>query len=388
MNGRPVFFAADAPFDVFVDAAWDGADPLFMLALQDWDEKRFYELLFHEGFHTRQLVDPALKGNWENPALQSFFPIDHAEFYALGHLEQIILAEALRSTAPEDMIDRVARYRTVARHRRALLDPEMAACERGSEFHEGIATYVGLQGVEVLTGCSIAGEALRERLDQVFLDPAGWRNRGYGVGGTLAFLLDRIDPDWKRRVRSGSTLGGLVDEWIPVDGRWSLAEILEYYGYEGHRNEFAIRVDENRAGLAGLVREITGKDHVEIGIPAGWPKIGMNYNPKGIIRVSDRTILHRGFLKVFRDPRLFLSMNGRGALTELADRDLFRVRNILFAWPSSPRILWNGEEIPDVPSDGIFEEMRLEADGLILDLRDGVVRSRREHGRRITSIRF
>ena len=383
INGFPVYYQSQGPFGAFSVLAWDSIHPIYLLALDERNEFDFYNVLYHEGFHTFQSTDPILKGNWGNPVDQPFFPINNAEFYSLGSLEQQILKKALTVEDTGMLRHLLSDYLVVVKYRQKMLTPKALAYEMGSNFHEGLATSVGYKAAALLTGQNLARVNLTKRLDRILINPGGWRNRGYGVGGTLALLFDRLEPEWIQQVKPKSTLEGLLEGLVLRDKQIRLSDIKREYDYTSIHKDIESRLLKEESRLADIVKQIDDQDHIEILLPSSWTSLGMNFNPLGIDRVGGLTIYHKQFIKVWKDSNFFLETNGLGVMTVLNKEDLFNIKKLLFGFSEGWEISLDDKLSDDLPEAGSFGSIRLKAKKFKLDMKNVTISTSNKTGHKV-----
>jgi hypothetical protein len=138
----------------------------------------------HEAFHVFQRKEhPAWSANEFDLLV---YPFDDSEVLALRILETKALQRALEREGKTTCWASVARE--TRRDRFREMPAEAAAYERRSELNEGLARYVQNQA---------AGQA--PDTSTTFL-PEEMRARTYWTGSVLGAILDRLDPDWKKRL--------------------------------------------------------------------------------------------------------------------------------------------------------------------------------------------
>lgn len=139
----------------------------------------------HESFHVFQRTrHPGWQGNEGDLLL---YPVENAELLVARRLESEALRRALLATDP----GRTACYARLAADYRAkrfmAMDSAFVAYERGTELNEGLATYIQ----QLALGRTTVDVPPNE------FAAADVRLRIYTVGPAIAFLLDRIRPNWK-----------------------------------------------------------------------------------------------------------------------------------------------------------------------------------------------
>src|SRR5262249_37389577 len=141
-------------------------------------------IVIHETFHVFQRKRHAVWSANEGDLFT--YPVEDAQSLALRRLESSALARALAEPCWTSAALKLRKERFLR------LPPESAAYERKSELNEGLAQYV-----ERLA----AGRKPEWPADE--FPPDGIRARSYVAGETLAVLLDRARPEWKRELEGG-----------------------------------------------------------------------------------------------------------------------------------------------------------------------------------------
>ncbi|RZJ27690.1 MAG: hypothetical protein EON85_10670 [Brevundimonas sp.] len=195
-----------------------GVNDTVLLRLTAADEA--LPVLFHEQFHDYQ--SDAFR--WRGVRGGEFVDVsaipDLEAFTVAAEQERRLLHAALGPVTPEARRRLVYRYLAARERRLADLPAEVRDTENHMEWSEGTAEYAAVRAMTVTEpdGPSTA-ERLRERLDRPILNAWGsyvsdmFRGRAYGVGASLAWLLEDMgQPDWRGRIERGETLSGLVTE--------------------------------------------------------------------------------------------------------------------------------------------------------------------------------
>ncbi len=253
-------------------------------------------VLVHECFHVFQSQNHP---SWSaNEAALFTYPIDNPKVVALARMEMEALSRALKAPKPECWAARVLALR---RDRFAWLAPDAMAYELGTELHEGLAQYV-----------QDLAQGSRDVPFRVFA-PDEIRQRGYVAGEALARLLDRMNPGWKSRIN------GAFDELFPK----SKSAACDFTATEREAFETQARTDvdklsRQRAELRQAFDAQPGW-RVTVETAAGKPLLLDGFDPVNVTRLSERTILHKRWLKLHNDAGSLEILN-HGSITEAASR--------------------------------------------------------------------
>jgi len=214
--------------------------------LRDYDLFTVLWIFYHEQFHAfqgrsfagfRARLDTYFRSRYDPMA---------PEWYAKAEVELRILRDAI-ATESRDSVATLLRSYLSVRDARLRDAPEVAASERFSEWHEGVADLVGIRAAALALHADSADKVvvarLRERLPvgrgrQVYISSG----RFYGTGAAQAYLLDRLGIAWRYRVQSGDYLDALLAEaigYVPEEVASVVAHALSVYGYQELVQTFA-----------------------------------------------------------------------------------------------------------------------------------------------------
>ena len=229
LEGRPYFRrpAADPQaFAVKVDSVWAGS----VATLDTMNAKGPFKLspdihlviILHEMFHAFE-ADQAPKRF--AAALQSYkaeagYPYDDKDFAAAWAAEGAALAGALKASDDLEATVQARKFIEIrdARRSKALLDVPQLDYERQLEWLEGLAEYAEITFYKLAAGRPgpVPGTTFGTKLPWLLqYDFARLQNqlgtqkgdlRFYVSGMAQAFLLDRLDPDWKDQAALSSLL--------------------------------------------------------------------------------------------------------------------------------------------------------------------------------------
>ncbi len=283
-------------------------------------------MIAHEAFHAYQKKQASKKGGSEE-ALTRYPTIASKNTLGLA-LEGDLLAEALRSTKPEEVRAHAIRWLAVRNDRRKGLTPDAASYEDRIEYLEGLAKYVEYRLLEVLEGRAARPAMIwqqgfhgyadlrpqRERLVRMLEkmmrgevninnDPYGaspMRMRLYYSGMAIGVLLDRLSPNWKQQMFAPeSTLTGLASRAINA----TEVELMEGLAAVKQRPSYT-ELAEKKKQLEKEGNEATQKlfDEIEKGPKSalvidysalGEQQPGLSFTPFGILRVDDHRTIYR-----------------------------------------------------------------------------------------------
>lgn len=170
-------------------------------------------LAMHEAFHAYQRRAARAGrqfGRGENSLLTAQYPLFDLQNEAWSAVEGELLAAALHASKEAEARALAAQFIAVRTRRYASLDSAFVEFERHAELHEGLAQYVYLRGLAVLSqsDASLRADAQKALDAETAVLRGGSdaaqrsvRRRFYATGSLLGLLLDRLAPTaWKQRV--------------------------------------------------------------------------------------------------------------------------------------------------------------------------------------------
>lgn len=192
--------------------SWDPGLPVApLLVAPDHREADVLGLAVHEAFHAFEKlrrVDGRRFGQGENTMLTGQYPVMDLENEARFAAEARLLHRAARAVGEAEARRLAGQFLTLRRTRHARLDSAMVEFERAAELHEGLAQYAMLRGLQILAqdeprlarpaAAIVAAEG--EALDSALSAGTSVRRRFYATGAHMGLLLDRLLPEWRRRV--------------------------------------------------------------------------------------------------------------------------------------------------------------------------------------------
>gem|GEM_PF-195155 len=308
-------------------------------------------ILIHEAFHVYQREHHP---GWQANEVELFtYPSDDPELLALRRME----TEALRRALGSDQREEAACWGRIALDLRSErfthMPPGAAAYERGTEWNEGLATYVERRAVDP-PGWAILPEA--------GFAPEAVRQRAYEIGTSVALLLDRFSLEWRMElVEADSTfLDALLSAALPIPESGSAH--CELTPVERERIQAAARADVD-------LLEANRADHRSafLGQPgwtlvfdaAGVPLFPQGFDPMNVQAVSQGEVLHTRWLRLGNETGA-IEVLGRTALTEsVGDHPLFNgVRSLTVAGLGSEPTVTESNGTVTLQADGVDAELR------------------------------
>ncbi len=176
------------------------------------DDTVYVRVVLHEAFHAHQMTLmqgalPDFGAQLEEPeALRQLAQADSLD--RLHAAEGQALRAGIEASSAAEARQAAARFLQLREQRRAG-QPGISAYEQSLEWAEGLARYADIR-LMLLAALrdEQPGDVWAEHLGQL-TDPAsiatGLRDRYAAFGAAQAFLLDRLQPDWKSRALPGGT---------------------------------------------------------------------------------------------------------------------------------------------------------------------------------------
>ena len=301
-------------------------------------------LLIHEAFHVFQAKRHP--GWGANEADLFVYPVEIPPALALRRLESESLRRALAAGSRSSAGTWAARALEVRRERFALLPTSAASYERGTETKEGLARYVEAR----------AGGPAVSIFPEAEFSAGAVRDRAYASGAAMALLLDRLDPDWKRRFEKNDTL--TLDELLGRAAHGARAEVFSAAETQeaGRRAEADVAAWVSQR--SALRREILEAAVWKVVLEAEDPVFPQGFDPLNVERLSASEVLHKRWIKL-GNASGSLETLGRRCLTVSAGKHpLFEgVSRATVALAAEPRV----EERPGI--------LKISAEGLTLEFR-------------------
>lgn len=223
-------------------------------------------LITHEAFHRIQDALDLSASDQPNAHLDT----ENGRLWF--RLELRALARALRSETDQDLRKSVADA-LIFRARRYSLFEGARLREATMERHEGLPEYTGTVVAMKETG-EVASRLARQV--ESFEDQNAYaRSFAYVTGPAMGLLLDRLSPDWRKRVRGGASLESQLIEAVPT-GTVSADAAAVRYGFRA----VAASEHQREARHQALLDSLT-KTFVE-GPTLNFPKVAnlhRTFNP-------------------------------------------------------------------------------------------------------------
>jgi len=206
-GGRPYVF--DFP----------GSPPDTIMVRWVTDERTTLSLIFHEQFHDFQ-KDRFTGAGGRGEFVDLSFVDDRPAFTADLELERRVLAAAIRADTPAERTDLARRYLALRRDREERTPAPVTTTERARERTEGSADFAGFLARGVVMPEETLKDSVLWRLDENLFQASGsyvtrwFRQRSYGVGAAILFLIDQGPGEWRARVEKGEALDVLLGETV------------------------------------------------------------------------------------------------------------------------------------------------------------------------------
>jgi len=233
-------------------------------------------MLAHEMFHRVQTTLGMVRDDGDNGHL------DTLEGRYLLQLEWRALAKALTATAPRQRREAIGDA-LLFRQERYRLFPKAAVAEGALEANEGVAEYTGVK-LGLTTPQARTAFAVRD-LSAFVGAPSFVRSFAYATGPAYGLLLDRADPDWKRKVTSGARFDTVLAAAlkVPAPDFASLTKRVALYDVGG-----VLRTSEDAREAARLARAAEMKARLVDGPVLLLPlkAAGYQFNPQTLMALA------------------------------------------------------------------------------------------------------
>ncbi|MCU0635034.1 MAG: hypothetical protein MUE41_09185 [Gemmatimonadaceae bacterium] len=301
-------------------------------------------ILVHEAFHVFQRArHPAWSAN---EAALFTYPVTDASSLAARRLESEALRRAL---AASDRTRAGCWARTamaLRRERFARVGDDAAQYERGTEWNEGLATYVeqravGLADSLVVPAAEFAADAVRQR--------------AYATGSAIGRLLYRLSPTWRESLEHRDTvaLDALLTDAVATHDGASCVVAADERDRIARAAIADVRLLEARRATARTSFLAQPGWRVEVIAPDA-PLFPQGFDPLNVQVVASSTVLHTRWLKLGNDAGT-IEVLGRAALTEGAGaHPMFNgVRTLTVTGLAQEPVITTGDDATTVRGDGV-----------------------------------
>ena len=206
------------------------------------------DVLFHEGFHKFQEKNFARTTGADSIKLHEEKRLDNKilsqpEFVAQMELERRILSRAVERVSSRDLKPLLRQYLSVRRQRIQNLPEDIRTAELNIERKEGTASIIGSEAASLVTGQK---KIIPSRQVKTFISDSPWkpqdnstyarfRSRSYGSGAIIAWILTRMNVDWRQRSQQGASFETLLSEAInfkPQDASTLAQASLDQFNFK------------------------------------------------------------------------------------------------------------------------------------------------------------
>lgn len=353
---------------------------VFMIG-QDMSEESFYNLLFHEVFHSFQKNQEVFNKRYGNVMIQPFFPLDDLEFYSLSYIEQRVLKDSFLSEEDSQTRKKIQQYYVVSDKRNSMLGERFVEYESNVQINEGTATYAGNKGLGVMGFHEESKQNLLKLINDKIDAPTGFRRRCYSVGRVFAELLDRFSPDWKSKLRPGFTLPGVLRSAVEPLYEVKLEDILNEYHYEKIKKEFKNLLEQQSEERKLQKQEILNPGYVVVQFPSQdfLDMSSTRFDPMNLSLVEEQLLCHRSILILGKKDRFHFKLNWQPILTEIAPGNLFMILKIYFTIPEDAQMSLDGETIKELTEKTDIKEFNLESKSIQMEIYNAEIKKANTH---------
>jgi len=347
---------------------------IFMIS-NDMTDESFYNLLFHEVFHSFQRKNEIFKRRYGNVLLQPFFPVDDLEFYSLSFLEQKILKDAYLSDDQKLARKKIRQYFAISDKRNSMLDKKFIEFENNVQINEGIATYAGNKGLEIMGFYEKSKENLLYLINKKIDVPTGFRLRSYGTGRILAELLDKFYPDWKNNLQVDFVMSDVLKFKIKPKNI-DLSDIYKEYKYDKIKEEFDELLRKQAIVREKQKNEILKPGYIVVKFPSRQflDMSSTRFDPMNISLVDKQLLCHKSILTLAKKDRFNFKLSWYPILTEIAPTNLFKISKIFFFMPEDAEITINNNSVEKIPSSLDIKELIIKSKSINMTVKNVFVK--------------
>jgi hypothetical protein len=379
-----VLYHSEEKPDIFfgnTSIEYNGQRTSIFMVNKDMSEENFYNLLFHEVFHSFQRNLEIFNERYGNVLLQPFFPLDDSEFYTISYIEQMILKDAYISDNESRTREKIQQYYAVSDKRNSMLDKKFIEFESNVQINEGIATYAGNKGLEIMGFPEKSRQNLLKLINDKIDVPTGFRLRSYSVGRILAELLDRFCADWKNNLQEGFFLDDVLKSKIlPLDNV-KLEDIYKEYNYREVKEEFKTLLEKQSVERKKQKSEILKPGYVLVKFPDYnfLDMSSMRFDPMNISLVEEQLLCHKSILILEKKDRFNFKLNWQPILTEIAPGNLLMISKIFFSIPKDAEITINGKSINKLTEKSDVNELILKSNSINMKINNVEIKNVNSH---------
>lgn len=365
-NSKPNEFLANTSIDYL------GVPTTVFFISDSIPPQQFYDLLFHETFHSFTKRVRALKNRNGNAILQPFFPVT-AEHLTLSYLEQCALLNAITSTNPQSQGDWVYRFLAIHSERQKILEKQFIDYEAEEQINEGIPTYAGMQGAILMGYPNQAKENLVSMLSAKTESATGFRDRCYGVGAALALLMDLRSPTWKTEISVKSDLISILRKTYGESKTINFEQIKSQLGYDSLYNAFLTNSGMKIQMYTRIETRLSQDSCWEFVFPSTSYIDGNQflYDPMNLVATSSNHLCHGRLLHLVGKNGFQFNTDGKPILTEIEPYNFFLIHRIFTRSISSGEWIVDGKKTAELTGTVRFKEMTLTSPVLTITLRNG-----------------
>lgn len=281
-------------------------------------------LILHEAFHVYQ--KRVASGKKANEMIVSQYPLLDPVNNSLYVLEGQIIKDALFSEGKKECLEKIKQFVAVRTYRQSLMDSIFAEYENLNEFVEGTAKYVEYKFLEIGERIrpidemyyqngfygyrKVLSDQFRNKINDMVNIVAVNDNRFgnkfgsgplrfklYDLGACQALLLDKVAPEWKKKIfNPGVYLCDLLEDAVKLSSQEKnkyLKSAKKDYNYEEVYKDKLEFEQEGRAIIQEKLNTIINTSRTLVTISFDNCEIaGMSYTPFGVTQVSKESAIY------------------------------------------------------------------------------------------------
>jgi hypothetical protein len=308
------------------------------LVVDKLDTRLIAPLAAHEAFHVFQTVARSAHsymGERENSFMVSSYPVYDTINEANIALEGVLLERALSAHTVQQARAFARQFSAVRASRQRKLGHGTAEFEQKTEGNEGLAEYALLRTRNAIDGVApgLPPQSLLQDLRRLTTDlTRSIRLRYYLTGSAQAFLLDRIDPEWKNTfleervfldeliARASGALASEQEARKRAEAQQDMGALQRAAGSQLNKLQAlrSTQIDSimSRPGVQ-LIVDMSALPNRDI----GWCGI----DPQNLLQASPRILLHTRWLRACSGRALDAELN----TPAIQDRDAAELKAVI-----------------------------------------------------------
>ena len=343
--------------------------------VRNYDVEEAILLAIHESFHVFEGDKNRAGAKWrrENSMLISAYPETDVRLSALFNLEGQLLLAALKAQDDKQLKKLLEQFLALRKLRQSAMEARFVDFDKGAESNEGLAEYAGTKAVMIglraaqQKQLNIPFRFANERsfmedkyakLNAITETGKNPRLRFYYTGSAQAFLLDRLLPDWKRRVQfESAALQDLLTEAVKfsaADSKTIAEAALREYDFANVMKRETENVAKKQAAKQAILDSVLsqkGRRYVFDFSASGRMGSTKFFDPMNITMVNEQKRVHTRMLEIGEEGKY------AGKFDQAIVEDLEKRQFITITDASEQQIIADGTQLDITkPGERAFKE--------------------------------